>query len=155
MTIPQSSPTGTLGRALGSPRLVAAWALLGYAALFLFVTFIRWVMPDDGFLGGADFTNLVVMAMPVAAFLLAVHVQPQLPAARLITIVALVEYAFALVFGFLAFLTGLGRIDIDDVSDGVRVALDLVMQLATLGLVAVAGYVVLRAFMDRGTRLTG
>jgi hypothetical protein len=42
------------------------------------------------------------MAMPVVAVLLAVHVAPVLSHAKLITAVALVEYAASVVFGVFA-----------------------------------------------------
>ena len=60
----------------GSPRALAAWALVGYAALHLFFAFFDWLLPgDDTFTGrsaNSGFTNLFVMAMPVVAVLLAV-----------------------------------------------------------------------------------
>jgi hypothetical protein len=149
--------TNPLGRTLGAPRVLAAWALLGYTALFLFFTFFAWLLPGGSFSGRsaeADFRSLLVMAMPVLAVLLAVYVTPQLAGAKVITLVALVEYAFALFFGFVTLLIGLGSVfeGVNSPSDAFRAMAYLVLGAASLGLMAIAGYVCLRAFLSVGGR---
>jgi hypothetical protein len=146
---------------LGSPRTLAAWALVGYAALFLAFTFLIWITPGAGSVSGGaasafgDFTSLVVMPMPVVAVLLAAHVTPAVAGAKLIALVALVEYGVALVFGALTFLIGLGAAfdGINNGEDAMRGLEYLVLGVARLALVAVAGYVVYRAFTGLGGRL--
>jgi len=93
--------------------------------------------------------------MPLLAVLLAVHLAPVLRESKLITTVALIEYAVALFFGVVTYLVGLGAV-FDGVDDGndVLYALNyLVIGLANLGLIAVAAYIVLRAFTGQGGRL--
>lgn len=156
MTTPNSARA-----ALSSPRTLAAWALVAYAALHLVFSFFDWILPGDGRLvdrsAGAGFTNLFVMAMPVVAVLIAVYLNPPLPGARLLATVALVEYAVSLVFGVLAWLIGFGSVfggslddSLNDAFDGLRY---LVMGIADLALIAIAAYVVYRAFTRLGGRL--
>ncbi len=145
---------------LASPRALAAWALVAYAALHLVFSLFDWLMPGDGtFLGRSasnGFTNLFVMAMPIVAIVLAVMIAPQINGAKLLTTVALLEYVVSLVLGVLAWLIGLGSVfngGIDspnDAFDGLRY---LIMGLADLGLILVAGYLTYRAFVQLGGRL--
>ena len=146
--------------ALGSPRALAAWALVGYAALHLFFAFFDWLLPGDGTFTGrsanAGFTNLFVMAMPVVAVLLAVHVAPVLNHAKLITAVALVEYAVSLVFGVFALLIGVGAVadgSIRNSNDAFDALAYFVMGAAALALIAVAGWVTYQAFVRLGGSL--
>ena len=144
----------------GSPRALAAWALVGYAALHLFFAFFDWLLPDGGSFTGrsanAGFTNLFVMAMPVVAVLLAVHVAPVLSHAKLIAAVALVEYAASLVFGVFALLIGVGAV-VDGRINNSNHAFDalayFVMGAAALALIAVAGWVTYQAFVRLGGSL--
>lgn len=165
MTIPTPSSPGHAGTgpttgALSSPRTLAAWALLGYAALHLFFAFFQWVLPSDGTtfttrsLDGS-FRSLTVAAMPVLAVLLAVHVTPALRSAKTISAVALVEYLVALLFGIVTLLVGMGRVfdGVEDTRDGFSALEYLVMGLASLTLIAVAAYVVARAFRSVGGSL--
>jgi hypothetical protein len=145
--------------ALSSPRALAAWALVGYVALALFFAFFNWILPGQGTFSsrsaGAGFDNLLVMAMPVLAVLLAAHVSPAISGAKIIAAVALIEYAVALLFGAVTLLIGLGAI-FDDVEtvNGVFDALAyLVMGGANLALIAIAAYVVMRTFTSLGGRL--
>lgn len=159
MTNPSVPPSVT--GVLRSPRTLAAWALVGYAALHLAFTFLIWITPGGGSVSGGaaaafgDFTNLVVMAMPVVAVLIAAYVDPPVAGARLITVIALIEYGVALMFGALTFLIGLGAAfdGINNAEDGMRSLQYLVMGIATLALLAVAAYVTLRAFTALGGRL--
>lgn len=149
--------TNPLGRTLGAPRALAAWALLGYTAIFLFLTFFEWLLPGGSFSArsaDADFRALVVMAMPVLAVLLAVYVTPQLTGTKLIALIALVEYAVSLFFGFVTLLIGLGSVfaGVNSPSDAFRAMTYLVLGAASLGLIAIAAYVCLRAFLSVGGR---
>jgi hypothetical protein len=144
----------------GSPRALAAWALVGYAALHLFFAFFDWLLPGDGTFTGrsaiAGFTNLFVMAMPVVAVLLAVHVAPVLSHAKLIAAVALVEYALSLVFGVFALLIGVGAVvdgPINNSNDAFDALAYFVMGAAALALIAVAGWATYQAFVRLGGSL--
>jgi hypothetical protein len=158
MTDPSVPPA--VGRALGSPRTLAAWALVGYAALHLVFTLIMWFPPGGG---GSfsdrsastyyDFTNLIVMSMPVLAVVLAAYVTPAVSGARLLALIALAEYAVAVLFGFLAFLFGLGAQGVHNFAQFLGTLRYLVMGFATFVLIAVAAYVVYRAFTTLGGRL--
>jgi hypothetical protein len=158
MTIPTPSGSGALGRVVSTPRALAAWALLGYTALYLFFEFFDWLLPGGTFSGrsaGAGFHNLFVMAMPLVAVLLAAYVTPELAMARLIAMIALIEYVVALFFGVVTLLIGLGAVfdgadTLRRVFDGLRY---LVLGVAELGLVVIASYVVFRAYTKLGGRL--
>lgn len=139
------------------PRQLAAWALVGYAGLYLVFTFFGWLLPGGTFAGrsaGAGFTALPELALPVLAVLLATAVEPPLRAAKVITTVALLEYVVVLLFGLLTLLIGLGAFG--DRS-GARVGFDVtsyfVLGLGRLGLAAVAGFVVYRLWVNLGGSL--
>jgi hypothetical protein len=144
---------------LTSPRALAARALVAYVALFLFFAFILWLAPGDVRFTvrslNAGFTDLFIMAMPVVAVVLAVHIKPSIPGARLITVIALIEYAVALLFGVITFLIGLGAVldRIDDANDAVGAFRHVVLGLAELALIGVAAYIVVTAFTSLGGRL--
>ena len=152
--------TNPINRAtLQSPRALAAWALVAYVAVWLFFTFFDWVLPGDGsFSGrsaGAGFDSLTIMAMPVLAVLLAAHVTPAVPGAKLLAAIALIEYAVALFFGVITLLIGLGAVfdgvnTINEVFDALAY---FVLGLGSLVLIGVAAYVVLRSYIELGGRL--
>lgn len=123
-----TTPTTGGGQRLGGPagggiplRLLTAWALLLLAGAIIFFGFLAWIFPPsptdfpDRF-GLGDFTNLIVLAAPLLAVLIATKLGQVLGSARLIGFVALIEYVVALVLGTLAFLIGLaGRFEgLDD-----------------------------------------
>src|SRR5262245_2200963 len=115
-------------RAITQPRRLGAWALVGYTGLYLVFAFFGWVLPDGSFgarSAGAGFTSLVELALPLIAVLLATGagIAYALPDAKLITTVALIEYAVAVLFGALAWLLGLSEAGDDGAFDGVRYAL--------------------------------
>jgi len=159
MTTPSdSTPRPSFMRSLSSPRALAAWALVAYAALSLFFSLILWIAGDGSFSGrsrDAGFDNLVVGAMPVVAVLLAVHLAPVLPGSKLIATVALIEYGVALFFGVVTLLVGLGAVfdAVNDANDWLYALNYLIIGVTNLGLIAVAAYVVLRAFVSQGGRL--
>jgi hypothetical protein len=140
-----------------APRLLAAWALVGYAGVHLVFAFFDWLLPGDGTIAGrsagAGFTNLVVLAMPIVAVLLAVHVQPTLSQAKVITAVAVVEYAAILVFGLAALLIGVGAVGDGPYGNANRAFDSLgyfVLGAGRLALAAVAGLVSYQAFARSG-----
>jgi hypothetical protein len=147
-------------RALGSPRMLAAWALVGYTALHLFFTFLLWVVPGGTISGrslGAHegFTSLTIMAFPVVAAVLAAYVTPAIAGARLVALAALAEYVVALLLGTLTFLIGLGDefSGLNHASEAIGAFAYLVLGIANLVLILVAAYVVLRAFTGLGGSL--
>jgi hypothetical protein len=159
-TMINPSPTGgpTLNQALASPRSLAAWGLLGYAALFLFFTFLIWLFGGGTFSGRsntADFRNLVIIALPVAAVLLATYVTPEVPMAKLIALVAMVEYLTILFFGLITLLIGLGVAfdSVNSFGDALVALRYLVLGIADLILAAIAGYVSFRAYTKLGGTL--
>ena len=151
MTTPPPSG-GSVGRATQSPRLLAAWALLGYIALVLFFEFFDWILPDGGTFSGrtilSNFVTIETIAMPVLAVLLAAHVAPVLPMARTMALVALIEYAIILFFGLMTLLIGLGSVfdGVEEANDAFDALGYLVLGLARLGLAAIAALVVQRTF---------
>ncbi|MEV8505229.1 hypothetical protein AB0368_10430 [Actinoplanes sp. NPDC051475] len=128
-------------------RDLAAYAFVAAPAVWLFVAIIRLVPSGVGqdFLTRVQnsfysYVNVETIALPLAAVLLATLVEPRHRHARLITVVALVEYAvagfFAVVFGFL-----IGVVKIAGFS--IRVAFEeLLVRTAWLAVFAVAAYAV-------------
>lgn len=113
-TEPEAAPTdGTPASKFTKPlREFAALVLLGATAVFLFVALLDLLIPAE--FANNDFTsrsassfgsfvNLTTIGLPLVAVLLANHVQPAVGRAKLITLVALIEYAvaalFAVIFG--------------------------------------------------------
>ena len=88
-------------------REIAALVLLGATALLLLVAVIRLLIPGDArpdFLDRAsgsfyDFIGLDRILFPFLAVLLATHLRPAVGRARVITLVALIEYGVAAFFG--------------------------------------------------------
>ena len=140
---------------LADPRQLAAWALVGYAGLHLAFAFLHWLVPG-GFStfgmrsAGSSFTSLVELALPVVAVLLATAVAPPVAQAKLITTVAVIEYAAILFFGTITLLIGLGSMG---GVDGLNVLTYLVLGLGRLGLAAVAGLVTYQAWSRLGGSL--
>jgi hypothetical protein len=142
---------------MAEPRQLAAWALVGYAGLYLVISFLRWLVPHDVITFPvrsqvAGFTSLVEMALPVLAVLLATAFGSAVSQAKLITTVAVIEYAAILFFGVITFLIGLGGFGGPfGGASGVDVLDYLVLGVGRLGLAAVAGFVTFQAW----TRLGG
>jgi len=143
---------------LTAPRQLAAFALVGYAALHLVFAFFDWLLWDGGRFSdrsaGAGFTALVELAMPVVAVLLATQIQPTLRLAKVIAAVALVEYAVIVVLGLFALLIGVAAVA-DGPFHNPNAAFDalayFVLGFGRLILAAIAGLVSYQAF----TRLGG
>ena len=148
---PQPAPgeVRPVGQYLRPLRDLAAWALVLAPAVMLFVAFIRLIPAGDGeqFVSRTqnsfyDFVNVATIFFPLAAVLLALLVTPPHPKAKVITVVALVEYGvaafFGVVFGILVGLIQVGRFS-------VRAAFEeLLVRAAWLTLFALAALAVYR-----------
>jgi hypothetical protein len=131
-------------------RELAAQVLIGATALLLLVAVIELLIPGAGrgsFLDRAsssfgNFINLDRIAFPLLAVLLATHLRPAVGRAKLITLVALVEYAVSAFFGILfGLLVGFAN----TAGDSARVAFEsLLVHVAYTGVLGVAGYAVFR-----------
>ncbi|MCW3814659.1 hypothetical protein ONA91_09350 [Micromonospora sp. DR5-3] len=155
MTSPAEPASGDATQAsqLTKPlRELAALVLLGANAVLLFVGLLRLLVPTDdystfsGRAGSAFFAFIGVESavLPVLAVLLATHVSPALPKAKLITQAALGEYAFAALFGALTFLVWLvGRLAEVEVLDAL---LGLLTRLAWVAIFGVGAFVVVKVW---------
>lgn len=153
MTSPAEPASGDAAQAsqLIKPlRELAALVLLGANAVLLFVGLLRLLVPVDDystFSGRAgstyfSFIGLEATVLPLLAVLIATVILPVVPKAKLITQVALVEYAVSAVFGALTFLIWLvGRLADGQVLDGF---LGLLTRAAWLAIFAVAAFVVFK-----------
>ncbi|MFU8870552.1 hypothetical protein [Micromonospora sp. SL4-19] len=128
-------------------RELAAPVLLGANAVLLFVGLLQLLVPMDAYstFGGRAsgtffvFVGVESIVVPVLAVLLATHVRPVLSRAKLITEVALGEYAFAALFGALTFLIWLvSRLAEGQVLDAF---LGLLVRVAWLAIFTVAAFV--------------
>ena len=147
-------PEGRSALSLIRPlRDLTAYAFVAAPAVWLFVAIIRLIPSGVGqdFLTRVQnsfysFVNVELIALPLAAVLLATAVQPAHKNAKLITIVALVEYAvagfFAIIFGFLIALVKIAGFSI-------RVAFEeLLVRAAWLAVFAVAAYAVFQIWRN-------
>ena len=145
-------------------RELVALVLVGAVALLLFIAVIRLVPGGYGasvdryldFAGDrfGSFVSWETILLPLAAVLLATHIRPPVGRARLVTLVALVEYAVAIFFGIVfGFLLGFAA----DVSDdrgavgltggSARAALEeAIVKIAYLAVIGAAALVVLRVW---------
>lgn len=131
-------------------RELAALVLLGANAVLLFVGLLRLLVPVDDYstFGGRagstyfTFVGLESTVLPLLAVLLASHIRPVLPKAKLITQVALIEFAVSAVFGALTFLIWL----VNRLADGevLDAFLGLLTRVAWLAVFAIAGFVVFK-----------
>ncbi|MBM0274719.1 single stranded DNA-binding domain-containing protein, partial [Micromonospora tarensis] len=140
-----ASADATQARQLTKPlRELAALALLGANAVLLFVGLLRWMASDD-FTNGAGgafwaFIGLEAVVLPLLAVLLATHVSPVLPKAKLITQAALIEYAVSALFGTLTMLIWtVGRLADAEVLDAL---LGVLSRFAWMVIFAIAAWVV-------------
>ncbi|QLQ39371.1 hypothetical protein [Micromonospora robiginosa] len=153
MTSPAEPASGDAAQAsqLTKPlRELAALVLLGANAVLLFAALVRLLVPTDDystFSGRAGsaffaFVGLEATVLPLLAVLLATHIRPVLPKAKLITQVAVLEYLVSAIFGALTFLAWLvGRLADGEVLDAF---LGLLTRVAWLAIFAVAAYVVIK-----------
>ncbi|SDY72287.1 hypothetical protein SAMN05444365_103253 [Micromonospora pattaloongensis] len=152
-TQPGAAPTdGAPASEITKPlRELAALVLLGANAVFMFVALLRLLFSDTEFTapftlraaGSFDgFVSLTTIALPIVAVLLATHVRPAVRRAKLITLIALVEYAVAAFFGVLfGVLIGLVALMERSVWLGF---LTLLVRLAWLAVLGVAAYAVFK-----------
>ncbi|MCX4474253.1 hypothetical protein OOK41_28765 [Micromonospora sp. NBC_01655] len=132
-------------------RELIAFVLLGANAVLLFVGLIRLLAPTDYSTfysrSGSSFflfAGLEATVLPVLAVLLATHVAPVVPRAKLITQVALGGYAFGALFGALTLLVWtVDRLAKAEVLDAF---LGLLTRIAWLAIFAIAAFVVVRVW---------
>lgn len=131
-------------------RELAALVLLGANAVLLFVGLLRLLVPMGpystfGSRAGSSFFIFIGVestALPLLAVLLATHVRPALSKAKLVTEVALGEFAFAALFGVLSVLIWLvGRLAEAEMLDAF---IGLLIRMAWLAIFGVAGFAVYR-----------
>ncbi|MFC4070751.1 hypothetical protein [Actinoplanes subglobosus] len=151
MTTPQQpdpAAAKTVGQFLRPLRDLAAYALIAAPAVFLFVAVIS--LFGDDFTSRTrysfgSFVNLEIVFFPLAAVLLSLGVKPVHPKARLITMVALGEYAVASFFGVIfGLLFGVSGIAAQDAAAAFNALLVRVAWLTVLG---VAGYAILQIWL--------
>ncbi|GAA1878859.1 hypothetical protein [Asanoa iriomotensis] len=131
-------------------RELIALVLVGANAVLLFVGLIDLLVPysaNVGFssrAGGSffDFVGIEAIVLPLLAVLLATHFKPPVPRAKLVTQVALAEYAVSAVFGVIALLAWL----FGSLVDGeVRAAFTgLLVRVAYVGIFAAAGFLIFK-----------
>jgi hypothetical protein len=144
---------------LASPRALAAWALVAYTAAGLVFAFLLWITPGDGsylrHFSNAGFRDLVLMVMPVLGVLLATKAGPPVAGARLITVLALAEYAISLALGALTLVVGVFPVmgDISSARSAIAALEYVVLGIGAELLIAVAAWGVARIFMEQGGTL--
>jgi hypothetical protein len=128
-------------------RPLFAWAFLGYAAIEIFFTFANWFLPRGGSFTGrahdADFTTIVSIGFPLLAVLIATQLKPALSAARIITVIALIELAAVVLLGAMAFLVGMPHALLR--TNAYSLFAYTVFSLAGLAFAALVGFACLRA----------
>ncbi|MET8356469.1 hypothetical protein [Micromonospora sp. NPDC005171] len=143
-----ASADATQARQLTKPlRELAALALLGANAVFLFVGLLRLIAPNDysSFTDRAGsafyaFIGVEAVGLPLLAVLLATHISPVLAKAKLITQAAVVEYAVSALFGTLTMLIWtVGRLAEAEVLDAL---LGVLTRFAWMVIFAIAAWVV-------------
>ncbi|WP_433375000.1 hypothetical protein ACQPZX_05070 [Actinoplanes sp. CA-142083] len=141
------------GQYLRPLRDLAVYALVGAAAVFIFLALLDLIPDGQGqfsFRTQASFgafINLETIGFPLAAVLLALLVQPRHPKAQLIVLVAVIEYGLMALFGiFFGVLFGL----INEADhNGARSALEgLLARVAWLAVFAVAAYAVFQIWRN-------
>ncbi|RAO35563.1 ATP-dependent zinc metalloprotease FtsH [Micromonospora noduli] len=143
-----ASADATQARQLTKPlRELAALALLGANAVFLFVGLLRLIAPNDysSFTDRAGsafyaFVGVEAVGLPLLAVLLATHISPVLAKAKLITQAAVIEYAVSALFGTLTMLIWtVGRLAEAEVLDAL---LGVLTRFAWMVIFAIAAWVV-------------
>jgi hypothetical protein len=159
MTIPENSTTPATD-AVKSLRTLFAFAILGYVAIKLFFNFFLWILPSGSTTlpqrsHWASSADLVFLALPLVAVLIASVVRPALGTAKLISLIALITYAFMLFFFGLTFLIGLGWGfgNIDSVSDSIGALQYLVVGILGVALIGLGGFATFKVFIAQGGKL--
>jgi hypothetical protein len=151
---PQPPPgdTSSVSQYLRPLRDIAAYALVAAPGVMLFVAVIHLIPGSVGLDFGSrvqdsfySFVNLATIFFPLGAVLLALLVQPRHPQAKLVTVLALVEYGVAagcgVIFGV---LLGLIKIAGFSVRDAFEQLLIRAAWLAVFGVAAFATYQIWR-----------
>jgi hypothetical protein len=139
---PDPGAAKPLGQYLRPLRDLAAYVLIAASAVFLFAAVIN--LFGENFTARTrysfgSFVNLETVFFPLAAVILALGVKPVHPKAKLITMIALGEYAVASFFGVIfGLLFGVSGIAAGDVAAAFNALLVRVAWLAVLGLAAYA-----------------
>ncbi|MFD1321599.1 hypothetical protein [Micromonospora sonneratiae] len=133
-------------------RELAALVLVGANAVMLLVGLIEMMVPDgewDSFQGRAgsafsDFVGILAIGLPLLAVLLATHVQPVVSKAKLVTMIALVEYAVSALFGIIAMFSWV----IISLNEGqIRIAFfGLLSRICFLAIFGIAAFAVFKLF---------
>ncbi|WP_430783239.1 hypothetical protein [Actinoplanes sp. G11-F43] len=149
-TPPQPEPAAAkpIGHFLRPLRDLAVYALAGAPAVFLFAAVIDLMGRDFATqtrYGFGSFVNLETVLFPIAAVLLAHWVLPRHPKARLVTLVALAEYAvasfFGVIFGLLFGVSGLAA------QNAALAFTALLTRVAWLAVLAVPAYAVVQIYL--------
>jgi hypothetical protein len=153
----EAKPADQFTRPLRQPAafvlLAANGLILLFAVMDLFAIFENWA---NNFLIRADssfneFVGVVSIGFPLLAVLLATHLKPPVPQARLITVLALVEYGVSALFGVLcllvSFLHGLmatgTTLGLSPIRSSVE---EFVVRAGSLAVLAVAALAVFHVF---------
>jgi hypothetical protein len=147
-------------------RPLTAWVLLALAGLVLLFGLLAWMFPSarmelSARLSPDRFTSLPVLVGPLLAMLVAARLGPPLRHAPIMGLVALAEYATALVLGAMGFLITFA-VRFDDLGSGIYAFGSLlqrlggiVITLAELGLLGLAALWTYQLFTSVGGRLPG
>lgn len=155
-TQPGAEPSGSASASQTTKPLreFGALVLVGANAVFLVVALLNLLFAQNDFgtpefplraAGSFDgFVSLTTIALPFVAVLLATHVQPPIARARMVTLVALVEYGISAFFGaFFGVLVGIVGL-VERSAWGAFLA--LLTRLAWLTLLGAAAFTVLRVW---------
>jgi hypothetical protein len=131
--------------------VVATLGLLFFALIALLVD------SGPGGLGGFseranatfdDFVQPVTVFLPLFAVLLATHIKPAVPKAKLITLLAMIGYGVAALLGLITMFTAfINTVGLDLPGATLHAFLALFIRLVWLALLAFAGFVVLRVYL--------
>ncbi|GIE28876.1 hypothetical protein Ait01nite_019210 [Actinoplanes italicus] len=145
---PQPAAEKPIGQYLRPLRDLAAYALIAAPAVFLFVAVISLFGEDFTARTRSSFGSFVsteTIFFPLAAVILALGVKPVHPKAKLITMVALGEYAvasfFGVIFGLLFGVSGIAAIDAAAAFNA------LLVRVAWLAVLGLAAYAVLQVWL--------
>ncbi|MBN1172691.1 MAG: hypothetical protein JXA67_11005, partial [Micromonosporaceae bacterium] len=140
-------------------RQLAALALVSIEALFLVVAlidiFIILITTDDHIATavGSDFSrcvDLLRIALPLIAVLIATHIRPMTANAKVVTLIALIEYCAAAVLGILLMITGLvgqfGDYELYPSTGKGRIIIEVFERLGWLAFLGIALLVVFRVY---------
>jgi hypothetical protein len=135
-------------------RELVAWVLLAGNAIFLLIALFWLIFVIDGWASGFGgrangtfgvFIGVESIGLPMIAFLIATHVRPPVPRARLVTLGVLIEYGVSAFFGVVTYVAAFA----DDISSNAsaRFVFERLLQRTVwLALFAIAAFLVVRAW---------